>query len=375
MFGLGIIEYITGILSALYDLFIGNLVNIPLLDPIIDFLLGIPIINFIVAMLLWKPLFAVIIFPGLITLILVLLFAIWLERKIAARIQWRVGPHEISRHTGGIIQALADGIRYFFQEFIIHKNAHRQYFTQLPVIAFILVLLPLLFIPMGPQGAIVGIETPYAIPIIIALISLIPITIIGIGWASNSKFAYIGSIREAFMYIAYEIPLILLIISVLIMYGSADPYVIVERQGIWGALMNPIAVLGIFIITAMSSGKAPFEIAEADSEIAFGPFTEYSGIMLGVVMTLAYEKVYLLSLLMALLFFGGWSGPYIGFLGDLSPAIWLFLKAMVIMSAFLFLRSVYARYRLDQTLKIGWTFMLELSLVSLIIGVAINLVA
>ncbi len=359
-----------GLLGLTMQHFTDNMISIPLIQPLIDYLLGIPVIGFVVAIILWRPMFALLIFPGLTTLMTVLLFIIWFERKLTARIQWRRGPLEILRWAEGIIQALADGLRYFFQEVIVHRDAHRPYFLQFPILIFIPVLLPLLFIPVGN---IVGIRTPYALPITVAIVSLIPVFIVAIGWASNSRFAYIGTVREAFMYFAYEIPFILAVVSMILVYGTADMVTIVEKQSIPGIILNPIAALVFFISTVMATSRLPFEIPEADQEIAFGPFVEYSGIMFGLVMTIAYEKMYILSLLMSVLFLGGGNGPAIPLLGDLSAVIWMFIKTMVVMVLLSFLRSIYARIRLDQALRISWTAILQISIVAVAIGVVLNL--
>jgi NADH-quinone oxidoreductase subunit H len=362
-----VLSEIANILSK--EHFMENMVGIPLLQPVIDYLINIPLIGYMVAIVLWKPFFALLIFPGLLTLLVVLLLIIWFERKLTARIQWRKGPLEILRWAGGIIQALGDGLRYFFQEVIVHRDSHKPYFLQFPILIFIPVLLPLLFIP---AGSVVAITSPYSLIIVSAIISLIPVFIVAIGWASNSRFAYIGTIREAFMYFAYEIPFIFAVLSMIIVYGTADLTLIVEKQTIPGIVLNPVACLLFFIATVMATSRLPFEIPEADQEIAFGPFVEYSGIMFGLVMTIAYEKMYIMALLLSVLFLGGGNGPALTILGDLAPALWLFLKTIVVMGLLAFLRSIYARYRLDQALKISWTSMLKLSALSLAFGIVVS---
>ncbi|MBO8181221.1 MAG: NADH-quinone oxidoreductase subunit NuoH [Archaeoglobus sp.] len=367
----GLNELLNELLSLLsMQHFLQNQVSIPLIQPIIDLLLSMPFVGYLVALILWKPMFALLIFPGLGTLMAVLLFIIWFERKLTARIQWRKGPVEILRQAGGVIQALADGMRYFFQEVIVHRDAHKPYFLQFPILIFIPVLLPLLFIP---AGSIVGIESPYSLAIAVALISLIPVFIVAIGWASNSRYAYIGTIREAFMYFAYEIPFILAVISMILLYGTADMVEIVEKQNIPGIFLNPVAAFIFFLTTVMATSRLPFEIPEADQEIAFGPFVEYSGIMFGLVMTITYEKMYILALLMSVLFLGGGNGPDIPLLGNLSGVLWLFVKAMAIMVLLSFLRSIYARLRLDQALRLSWNTLMKISLLSLAIGIVANI--
>ncbi len=353
------------LLERILSIFKGEMINIPLINPIVERLMDIPFVNVIVAFILWKPIFHVLILPGLIGMTLVLLFIIYFERKITARVQWRVGPKEVSRRTGGVIQALADGMRYLFQEVIVHRDANAFYFLQFPLISFLPVLLPLLFIP---AGGTYGIKTIYTIPAALALISLIPVFIVAMGWASNSKFAYIGSVREAFMYFAYEIPFILAVVAMIVLYQTADPFEIVAKQWIPGAIMNPIAFLAFFITVLIATSRLPFDIPEADQEVAFGPYVEYSGIIFGLVMMLPYEKLYLLSMLSVILFFGGWNGPEIAFLGDLAPVIYLYIKTIVFMCVVSLARSIYARYRLDQTLRLGWGVVFSLSMIALFIS-------
>lgn len=351
------------------EIFTGNMVDIPIIKPIVEYLMCIPILRFIVALILWRPFFAIAIAPGLGILGLYLLWIVYFERKLTARIQWRVGPLEVCRPLRGIIQALADGLRYLFQEVIVHREAHKLYYVQLPILAFIPVLIPIMFVP---AGKIVGIRSEFAIQLIVAFLALISITIVVIGWASNSRFAFIGSVREAFMYFAYEVPFVIAVISMIFLYGSGDPYVAVERQNFPGVFLNPIAFVVCLISMLMATSRLPFEIPEADQEIAFGPFVEYSGILFGLVMTLAYEKLYVMALLFTILFLGGWKGPYIWIIGDLSYVLWLILKTIIAISIIVIVRAVYARYRLDQALKLGWSSMLGLSLASLALGMGVG---
>lgn len=354
----------------LMEIFESNSMQIPLIQPIVDYLMQVPLINILVALILWRPFFAVIIMPGLTVLMLYLLYIVWFERKLTARIQWRVGPLEVARPIRGAIQALADGLRYFFQEAIVHRDAHRPYFVQLPILAFIPILLPIAFIP---AGNVVGIKTPYAIQLIVAFLALIPVTIIAIGWASNNRFAFVGSVREALMYVAYEMPFIIAVISMIYLYGSGDPYVAVEKQSlIPGAILNPVAFLVFLITMLMATSRLPFEIPEADQEIAFGPFVEYSGMLFGLVMVLAYEKLYIMALLFVILFLGGWNGLYCELLGDLNAPIWLFIKTIVVISIIAMVRSMYARYRIDQTIRYGFSWLIALSMVALVTGAAVG---
>ncbi len=341
-----------------------NRANIPVIEQMLG---GIPGVDLI----LWKPFLALIFMPGFAGLMIVIMLMVWIERKLCARIQWRVGPREVFWYLGGLIQPLADGMRYFFQETIVHRDAHRPYYLQFPILAFIPVLLPLLFISAGP---LIAIETDFGVQIAVALISLISVIIIGFGWAANSRFAYIGTIREAFMYFAYEIPFILSVVAMLIIYRTGNTLHIAEMQSVPGALLNPLAFLAFAVTMVMATSRMPFEIPEADQEVAFGPMVEYSGIMFGLVMTIAYEKAYVLAALMTDLFLCGGAGPQIQMLGDLSGAIWFFIKTFIVIIVVFSLRAIYPRYRIDQAMKIGWTFALALSIAALALSVVVSTV-
>lgn len=384
-------------ISGLISVIMNNPVDIPLLYIIYDFLLkipiigsivaflfnilpvsGVPIIQLIVGFILWKPMWVLLIIPGFATLGTMLLVLPWLERKLVGRMQWRVGPREIAPRTRGSIQLLADSLRFLCQEVIIHNEAHRPYFLQFPFLYFLPVLLPLLFINAGTVGhALVPIESEYALQIMIALISLMPVFILGAGWSSNNRFAFIGTIREAFMYFAYEIPFIIVILAMIILYGTSNTVGVVSEQSTWlgwGIILNPLAALTFFIATVMATARLPFEIPEADQEVAFGPFIEYSGIAFGLAYVMAYEKMYVLSAIMTMLFLGGGSGPVIPYLGDLSYGIWFVIKTLIILLVMVNLRGVYPRYRLDQGLRIGWGAMLILALIALVWSIVIGVV-
>ena len=363
-------------INALMGMMMNNQVDIPLLQPLLKPMLEMPMVGYIIALILWKPFFVLILIPGFATLGIMLLILPWIERKMVGRMQWRVGPREISPHTRGIIQLLADSLRFLFQEVIIHKDAHRSYFLQFPFLYFIPVLLPLLFINAGAAGnPLVPIVSDYGLQLMVALICLMPVFIMGVGWASNNRFAFIGTVREAFLYFAYEIPFIVVVLAMIVLYGTSNTVGVVNAQsGVWwGIIQNPLAALTFFIVMVMATARLPFEIPEADQEVSFGPFVEYSGIAFGLAYVMGYEKMYVLSAFMTMLFLGGGSGPVIPGMGELSYAIWFVLKTLIVLVVMANLRGVYPRYRLDQGLKIGWGAMLILALVavawSLVMGV------
>ena len=351
------------VINELLETMMSNQVSVPVIQPVIDMAAQVPMVGLGISFILWTPIFALLICPGLSTLGIFLLFFPWIERKLCARIQWRVGPREIVPWLGGLIQLLADTLRFLFQEVIVHKDAHRPYFLQFAFLSFAAALLPLLFIN---AGAVIAIASPYGIQLLLALVCLFPLFILGLGWASNSRFAFIGSVREAFMYFAYEIPFIIAVLAMIILFGTSNPMLIPDK---WGIILNPIAAFTFFVGAAMATSRMPFEIPEADQEVAAGPHVEYSGIAFGLIYVMCYEKAYILSTLMVVLFLGGGGGPYIPgltvHLGDLMGIVWFLVKVIIVMTTMFVLRTIYPRYRLDQGLTIGWGAMIAISLVAL----------
>lgn len=326
-------------------------------------------LSWVVRLLLSPQVFAPVIFPGLLTALVVLLTVIWAERKIAARVQMRVGPLYVTRHFGGVLQMLADGIRYMFQEFIIPETADRAPFFFAPVLALTLAIIPYAFIPSAPGFA--PVKSPYTLPAALAALSAVPLSVLLMGWASNNKFAIQGAVREAFMGLAYEAVVFISALAMGVLYGTLDLEEAVARQWAPGLLLNPLAAFTFFVGMVMSAGKLPFDIVEGEQEIVAGPYVEYSGIIFGIGMGLAYLKLYALSLLYTLLFLSGWE-PLPQPLYSVYPGlagVFLFAKAYLLMLFVVFLRSVYGRYRLDQALRAGWRIYLPLSLLSLVLSI------
>lgn len=327
------------------------------------------VINLILSLLLHPSIFVPLIFPGLITILVVIILLIWAERKIAAKIQMRIGPLYVTRRFGGVLQLLADLLRYMFAELIISKESDKLMFIASPIIALTVTLLPLAVIPAGSLLGIelVALRTSIGLLAALTLSSLTPIFIIVMGWASNNKFALIGSLREGYLMISYEVPMYLSALSVAILHGSLDIVNVVNnQQKIWTALINPFAAFSFFTSMIMSTSRFPFEITESDSELVAGPYTEYSSILYGLVMGVPYMRLYVFTLLFVDLFLGGWY-PAI----DEFSSIILISKVLIILLFSVFLRSVYPRYRLDQAIRIGWHSLFVLSLISIILSLLI----
>ena len=267
---------------------------------------------------------------------------------------------------------LADATRFFFQEIIVPRDADSIAFLIAPAASLVLPLLPIVFVPAAPSFVAISVE--YSLPLVLAISALTPIVIIVMAWAANNKFTIIGGIREAFMVIAYELSLFISALAMAIFYGTLNLEDIVSMQkSLPGVILNPLAAITFFVAMVMATSRLPFDIVEGEQEIVAGPFTEYTGILYGLVMGAGYVQLYILCLVFVELFLSGWY-PYIGLLGEIYPALGgvsLFIKAYLLMVFIVFLRSVYGRYRLDQAISIGWKSLLPLSLASVFLSLGL----
>ena len=322
--------------------------------------------------LIFQPwIFIPLIFPGLTTAFLVLLGIIWAERKIAAKVQMRYGPLYVLKPLGGAIQMIADLLRYLFAEPIIPKDVDKLAFIFAPLILFGLSYLPTIVLPAGP--GFTAISSDMSLLILLGLLTLSPVFTMIMAWGSNNKFSLIGGLREGYLVTTYEIPLFLSALSMAVLYGTLDITAMVEAQkNVWGIFLNPLAAIVFLVLILISTSKFPFEIAEAESEIVMGPFTEYSGIFYGLVMGASYLKLYVLSLLYALMFLGGWY-PLPSFLQNppFLAGLIVFVKGLVIMFIAIFMRAVYPRYRIDQAIQIGWHKLVPLAILSIFLSLLV----
>ncbi|MEB3691988.1 MAG: NADH-quinone oxidoreductase subunit NuoH [Caldisphaeraceae archaeon] len=323
----------------------------------------------------YPPVYQFLIIPGLITAIIIAIFIIWFERKAAAYVQMRYGPWEIAPKIGGAIQLLADLTRYAMQEIITPQTVDTLQYLLAPIVMVVLALLPLEAVPLTSVKPYFPIPSGYSLLVAVAFTTLSPLFITMMGWASNNKFSITGSVRESFMITSYELISVLGLLTAAAMTRSYDLVKIVNLQmsGKWLGLINPIALFVVFIAVLMSTSGFPFEIPESESELVAGPFTEYSGLLYGLNMGGAYIRRWVFSILITLVFLGGWA-PYRPTPGVITgyfvPSLIVSLKAVVIMGIMSFLRSVYGRYRLDQALGIAWEILIPLALLAFGIGLA-----
>ncbi len=314
------------------------------------------IIDLILSIIFYPPIYQLVL-VGLTGSLVVVIFIIWFERKATARVQRRLGPYHIAPRLAGLPQLVADLIRYAFQEVIIPRTADRELFVLAPIVATVLSILPIAVVPLTSNPAYWPIPMDYSILVALALTTVSPIFLIVAGWASNNKFSIIGGVREAFVITAYEMIAIMSILSASAAVLTFNLVEIVEAQRIWYILLNPIAFLAAFLSVLMATSGFPFEIPESENEVVAGPFTEYSGLLYGLNMGAAYMKRFAFSILMVLVFLGGWS-PYTpgeGILsGYLIPSLIVVAKADILMMIFSLTRSIYGRFRLDQALEGAW---------------------
>jgi len=331
--------------------------------------------------------FAVIIFPGLILTTIILLLTIWFERKIAARVQMRVGPLYVSRRAGGIVQLVADAIRLAFSEIIIPTGVNPTLYVLAPVFVMTFSFVPMALIPFSDipktgsilspyfkifydseinKGVFVGYFVPYNMVLILGLAAIIPIFTILQAWATNNRFALVGAVREALLTVSYDVLLVMSLASIAIEYHTLDIAKVVET-GIPGIVANPLAAIVFLVGMLMGTGRFPFEIVEAESEVVVGPSTEYSGFLFALAMGGSYIATFSLSFVFSDVFLGGWL-PFSGLVG----AVWNVTKAILVLWFTVFLRSVYGRYRIDQALRGSWKFMLPVAFASLVLSLVVG---
>lgn len=294
----------------------------------------------------------------------------WLERKIAGHIQQRLGPMRVGWH--GLLQPLADGIKLLTKEDHIPAEADRFLFTLAPIIALVPPFAVFVAIPFGDSVSIFGQEiTLYLADMNVGLLYILAVAGIGTfgvilaGWASNSKYAVLGSLRTAAQMISYEIPMGFSVIGVVMLAQSMSLVDIVEAQaGMWNVVYQPLGFFVFFVAGLAEAQRIPFDLPEAEGDLGAGYHTEYSGMRFSFFMIGEYLIVVILAALNVILFFGGWNGGII----PLPPAVWYLLKVGFFVWVFMWFRFTFPRYRYDQLMKIGWKVLLPLSLANILVS-------
>jgi NADH-quinone oxidoreductase subunit H len=291
-----------------------------------------------------------------------LLFLVYGDRKIWAAVQMRRGPNVVG--PWGLLQTVADALKYVVKEIIIPAGADRTVFLLAPLISFVLAMLAWAVIPFDETWVLANINV--AILFVFAVSSLEVYGVIMGGWASNSKYPFLGSLRSAAQMISYEVSLGLIIIGIIISTGSLNFVEIVKAQdgnyGLfsWYWLPHLPMVLLFFISCLAETNRPPFDLPEAESELVAGYQVEYSSTPFLLFMAGEYIAIFLMCALTSLLFFGGWLSPIPG-LPD--GALWMVAKMAFFFFLFALVKAVVPRYRYDQLMRIGWKVFLPMSLV------------
>ncbi|MCR3883031.1 F420H2 dehydrogenase subunit FpoH [Methanotrichaceae archaeon M04Ac] len=309
----------------------------------------------------------------------VAMLLVWLERKVMGDLQARYGPNRVGGRWG-VLQLGADAIKLFTKEDIIPRGADKSVYVWAPIVA---VATTMLIAGALPFGAVIidGREVPLVVAnmdisalYVEAVLSLMAIGAFMAGYSSNNKYSMLGAFRGVARMIAYEVPMGVCVISVAVMAHSLNLVEIVNaQQNIWFAVAQPLGfvIFGIALITDL--GRMPFDQTEAEEEIIAGYNTEYSGIRFGLLYFQEYIVMLLGSILLVLLFLGGWKGPVIPVISFISPMIWFFMKLLIVLVALIWIRVSLPRFRIDQVTDLGWKILLPLSLVNFVWAVAVGL--
>ena len=285
---------------------------------------------------------------------------VWLDRRIWAFVQKRQGPNVVGPF--GLLQSLADALKYIFKEVIIPSSSNKVIFILAPIVTMTLALISWAVIPFSATQVLADINV--GILYIFAVSSLGVYGIIMGGWASNSKYPFLGAIRSAAQMVSYEVSIGVIIINVLLCVGSLNLNdIVMAQENLWFVIpLFPMFV--IFFISALAeTNRPPFDLPEAEAELVAGYQTEYSGMMYAMFWLGEYANILLMCAMGSILFLGGWLSPIDLYPFNLIPgAIWMIFKILFLFVLFALVKAIVPRYRYDQLMRLGWKIFLPLSL-------------
>ena len=286
---------------------------------------------------------------------------VWLDRRVWAFVQKRRGPNVVGPF--GLFQSLADALKYIFKEIIIPASANKIIFILAPIVTMTLALISWAVIPFSEDFVLADINV--GILYLFAVSSLGVYGIIMGGWASNSKYPFLGAIRSAAQMVSYEVSIGVIIINVLLCVGSLNlTDIVLAQENLWFIVpLFPMFV--IFFISALAeTNRPPFDLPEAEAELVAGYQTEYSGMMYAMFWLGEYANILLMCSMGSILFLGGWLSPIEIYPFTLVPApLWLIIKILLLFILFSLVKAIVPRYRYDQLMKLGWKIFLPLSLI------------
>ena len=290
---------------------------------------------------------------------------VWLDRRVWAFVQKRQGPNVVGPF--GLLQSLADALKYIFKEIIIPASSNKIIFILAPIITMTLALIAWAVIPFSKDQVLANINV--GILYIFAVSSLGVYGIIMGGWASNSKYPFLGAIRSAAQMVSYEVSIGIIIINVLLCVGSLNlSDIVLAQQNMWFIIpLFPMFV--VFFISALAeTNRPPFDLPEAEAELVAGYQTEYSGMMYAMFWLGEYANILLMCALGSILFLGGWLSPIDFYPFNIIPgALWLIFKILLLFILFALVKAIVPRYRYDQLMRLGWKIFLPLSLIYVVL--------
>ncbi len=300
-------------------------------------------------------------------------FTVLMERKVIAWAQARLGPMRVGPY--GILQAIVDPIKLILKEDITPAAADKWVFTIAPIMSLVPALVVFSVVPFGADPLY------YVADINVGLLFVVSVTSIGVygiilgGWASNSKYPLLASLRASAQLISYEIAVTMTLVSVIVTAGTLSLVGIVEAQreaGVWFGFIQPVAFVLVFIGGLAETNRVPFDLPEAETELTGGFHTEYSGMRFALFFLAEYANIIVISAIVSIMFLGGWMRPFpsveaLAFL-DLIPSwVWLVGKIFLFLYVFIWIRATLPRYRYDQLMRLGWKVLIPIAIGNLVI--------
>ena len=300
-------------------------------------------------------------------LLLVIAYLIWVERKVMAHMQVRMGPMRVGWH--GLLQPIADGLKLITKEDIIPANASKILFIASPAIAMVPALLSIAVIPFGDTISIMGVSIDMVITDVnIGVLFILAVSSVGVygillgGWSSNNKYSLLGGLRSSAQMISYELSMGLSLIGVIMMTESLSLVDTVNAQAdLWFVVLQPVAFVVYAISAIAETNRCPFDLPEAETELVSGFHTEYSSMKFALFFMAEYANIITVSAVGVTFFFGGWRGPF------LPPVVWFLIKMAMCIFFFVWLRSTFPRFRIDQLMQFAWKVLLPVAIVNVLI--------
>jgi NADH-quinone oxidoreductase subunit H len=307
-------------------------------------------------------------------------YMVLLERKVIAWAQSRLGPMRVGPY--GILQPIADAVKLMIKEDITPVRADKWVFTAAPIISMVPALIVYAVIPFGPTITIFGHPVPLFIADInVGLLYIVSVASVGVygiilaGWASNSKYPLLASLRASAQLISYEVAVTLTLVSVIMMAGTLSMVGIVNaqyNQQVWYVFAQPLAFVIVLIGGLAETNRAPFDLPEAEQELTGGFHTEYSGMRFALFFLAEYANMIVVSSVVTTLFLGGWLPPFpntaaFGVFYYVPSWIWFFIKSFVFLYLFIWIRATLPRYRYDQLMRLGWKVLIPLAIANLVV--------